>query len=104
MKRNGKTKSGSQRWRCVGCGASATHSIDTAARDLAAFVGWLLSKESQVDMPGQGRTFRRRCARFWEIWPMPEAVDEACRVVYVDGIWVASDCVVLIACSDECWW
>lgn len=101
MKRNGKTKSGSQRWRCVGCGASATHSIDTAARDLAAFVGWLLSKESQVDMPGQGRTFRRRCARFWAIWPMPEAVDEACRVVYVDGIWVASDCVVLIACSDE---
>lgn len=101
MKRNGKTKSGSQRWRCVGCGASATHSIDTAARDLAAFVGWLLSKESQVDMPGRGRTFRRRCARFWAIWPMPEAVDEACRVVYVDGIWVASDCVVLIACSDE---
>ena len=101
MKRNGKTKSGSQRWRCVGCGASATHSIDTAARDLAAFVGWLLSRESQVDMPGQGRTFRRRCARFWAIWPMPEAVDEACRVVYVDGIWVASDCAVLIACSDE---
>ena len=56
MKRNGKTKSGSQRWSCVGCGASATHSIDTAARDLAAFVGWLLSKDSQVDMPGKGRT------------------------------------------------
>ena len=61
MKRNGKTKSGSQRWRCVGCGASATHFIDTAARDLAAFVGWLLSKDSQVDMPGKGRTLRRRC-------------------------------------------
>ena len=39
MKRNGKTGSGSQRWRCVDCEASATHSIDTAARDLAAFVG-----------------------------------------------------------------
>lgn len=25
MKRNGKTKSGSQRWRCVGCGVSVTH-------------------------------------------------------------------------------
>lgn len=70
MKRNGKTGSGSQRWRCVGCGASVAHSIDTAARDLAAFVGWLLSKDSQADMPGQGRTFRRRCARFWAIWPM----------------------------------
>ena len=66
-------------------------------RRLAAF------RESQVDMPGQGRTFRRRCARrFWAIWPMPEAADDQpARVVYVDGIWVASDCVVLIACSDE---
>lgn len=39
MKRNGKTKAGSQRWRCGACGASATHFIDTAARDLASFVG-----------------------------------------------------------------
>ena len=70
MTRTGKTGSGSQRWRCVGCGASVAHSIDTAARDLAAIFGWLLSKDSQADMPGQGRTFRRRCARFWAIWPM----------------------------------
>ena len=34
------------------------------------------------------------------IWPMPEVVDEVFRVVYVDGIWIARDCVVLIACSD----
>ncbi len=32
---------------------------------------------------------------------MPEVVDEVFRVVYVDGIWIARDCVVLIACSDE---
>ena len=86
MKRNGKTKSGSQRWRCTGCGASATHSIDTEARDLALFVRWLLSKDAQADMPGRGRTFRRRTARFWAIWPMPEYVDEIHPVVYVDGI------------------
>ena len=101
MKRNGKTRAGSQRWRCVSCGASAVHGNDTAARDLSAFVGWLLSRETQLDMPGQGRTFRRRTARFWSIWPMPEVVDEVHRVVYVDGIWIARDCVVLIACSDE---
>ena len=44
MKRNGRAPSGAQRWRCRSCGASATHSNDVAARELAAFVGWLLSR------------------------------------------------------------
>lgn len=101
MKRNGRAPSGAQRWRCRSCGASATHSNDVAARELAAFVGWLLSRGTQADMPGRGRTFRRRAALFWPIWPMPEVVDEVFRVVHVDGIWIARDCVVLIACSDE---
>ena len=101
MKRNGRAPSGAQRWLCRSCGASATHSNDVAARELAAFVGWLLSRGTQADMPGRGRTFRRRAAPFWPIWPMPEVVDEVFRVVYVDGIWIARDCVVLIACSDE---
>ena len=91
MKRNGRAPSGAQRWRCRSCGASATHSNDVAARELAAFVGWLLSRGTQADMPGRGRTFRRRAALFWPIWPMPEVVDEAFRVVYVDGIWIARD-------------
>ena len=56
MKRNGKTSAGTQRWRCKSCGASATHSNDTAARELEAFLGWLLGKGStELDMPGQGR-------------------------------------------------
>lgn len=100
MKRNGKTGAGSQRWRCRGCGASRTVRYDDEAARLREFVGWLLSKESQRDMPGQGRAFRRRTASFWSIWPMPEVVDEAHRVVFVDGIWVARDAVVLIACTE----
>ena len=39
MKRNGRAPSGARRWRCRSCGASATHSNDVAARELAAFVG-----------------------------------------------------------------
>ena len=101
MKRNGKTKAGKQRWRYRGCGSSATHSISTDERDLKAFLSWLLSKEAQADMPGQGRTFRRRTSRFWGIWPMPEATGEAHKVVYVDGIYLARNVCVLIACSDE---
>lgn len=101
MKRNGKTKAGSQRWRCKSCGASTVHANDTSSRDLDIFLKWLLSKDSQADMPGQGRTFRRHTSKFWDIWPMPEVVDEIHRVIYVDGIYVGRNIVILIACSDE---
>ena len=70
-------------------------------RCLREFLGWLMSKGSQRDMPGQGRSFRRRTAGFWELWPMPVADGERHRVLYVDGIWLARDLVVLICRSDE---
>ena len=89
MKRNGKTRAGSQRWRCTSCGASSVHGNNTDARELKAFLGWLLSRNRQCDMPGGGRTFRRRMRRFWGVWPVREIVDEVHRAVYVDGIYVA---------------
>ncbi len=101
MKRNGKTSAGRQRWRCPGCGASTTVRRDGDAAELREFLGWLMSKGSQLEMPGQGRTFRRRTARFWELWPMPAADGEWHRVLYVDGIWLAHDLVVLVCRSDE---
>ena len=101
MVRNGRTSSGSQRWRCLSCGTSQVHSIDTSSRDLAAFVAWLLSKGTQLEMPGEGRSFRRRTAGFWGIWPMPGVVDEVHRVIHVDGIHLASDVVILIASGSE---
>lgn len=101
MKRNGRTSAGTQRWRCGACGASTTHGNDVTARDLEAFLRWLFSRDVQADMPGGGRTFRRRTARFWEIWPMPEETGEVHRVVYVDGIYLARDVVVLVARSDD---
>ena len=101
MKRNGKTSAGGQRWRCKGCGASCTHRIDSSAKELDAFLSWLFSKRRQFDMPGQGRTFRRKAARFWRLWPIPPDDGEVHRVVYVDGIYLARDLVVLVACTDE---
>lgn len=99
MKRNGKTKAGSQRWRCADCNASCTNGNDVSQRELNAFLRWLLSNESQSDMPGGGRTFRRHAMRFWGVWPMPEAVDEMHRVIHVDGIYLARGICILIACS-----
>ena len=100
-KRNGRTSSGSQRWRCTACGASTTLRYDDTAARLDEFLGWLLSKDSQAAMPGAGRSFRRRTAEFWEVWPMPVPDGELHRVLYVDGIWVARDLVVLICRSGE---
>lgn len=101
MKRNGRTSAGTQRWRCRECGASATHGNDVSGRELAAFVRWLLSKDTQQSMPGAGRTFRRKAERFWRIWPMPDVVDEVHRVVYVDGIYLDRGLCVLIACTED---
>lgn len=101
IKRNGKTKAGTQRWLCKSCNASMTHSYDDEGKLLKRFLGWLLSRQRLKDMPGGGRTFRRRTARFWALWPLPPVIDEVCRVIYVDGIYLARNIVVLIARSDR---
>ena len=101
MVRNGKTGSGSQRWRCPSCGASRTLKYDTTAARFEEFLSWLLSKDTQSSMPGGGRGFRKRTAEFWRVWPMPAQTGELHRVVYVDGIYLARDLVVLIASSER---
>ena len=98
--KNGRTSSGRQRWRCLSCGASQTVRYDDTAARLEEFLSWLLSKETQAGMPGQGRTFRRRTAEFWRVWPMPPQTGEVHRVIHVDGIYLARDLVVLIASAD----
>ena len=66
----GKTKAGSQRWLCRKCNSSVTHKIDNSAKELQIFLDWLFGKESQSSMPGDGRTFRRKTAKYWNIWPI----------------------------------
>lgn len=100
MVKNGKTSSGKQRWRCLRCGSSHTKKYDTKAKQLEEFLAWLFSKDTLLQMPGQGRTFRRRTSEFWRLWPMPSQTGELHRVVYVDGIYLARDLVILIASSD----
>ena len=58
MKRSGRVSAGSQRWRCGSCGASTTLSYDDTAARLDEFLAWLTSKDTQLSMPGRGRTFR----------------------------------------------
>lgn len=100
-KRFGKTAAGTQRWRCLGCGLTFVNRIDNSAKRLDEFLGWLLSKGRQADMPGGGRTFRRRTAEFWHLWPLPPVTGEVCRVVFVDGMYLGRKACVLVARSDE---
>lgn len=93
-KRNGRTSSGSQRWRCTACGASTTVRYDNTAARLEEFLGWLLSKDSQAAMPGGGRSFRRRTAEFWRSGrcPFPTASCTACSTSTGSGSRATSWC------------
>lgn len=101
MTGHGKTSEGRTRWRCKGCSVSQVAGIDSTAKHLEQFLRWLLSRDRQSDMPGAGRSFRRRTAQFWSPWPMPPVVDEAHDVVFVDGIHLGRKAVILIARTDR---
>lgn len=100
-KRNGTTSSGRRRFRCKRCGSSQTRPIDTAAKRLSLFVRWLLSKATQSEMGYSRSSFKRRTSEFWRIWPISPATGEVHDVVFLDGIWLGRDMVVLIACTRE---
>ena len=65
--KSGKTKAGSQRWLCKNCKTSLTHKINNESKELQIFLDWLFGKESQSTMSGEGRSFRRKTAKFWDI-------------------------------------
>ena len=45
MVKNGKTKAGKQRYRCLECGSSPSRRYALQARDLKLFLDWLLGKQ-----------------------------------------------------------
>lgn len=100
MKRNGKTSAGAQRRRCGSCGASATHRIDSTARELASFLRRLFPNRRQGDFGRSSRTFRRKAPRFRKMRPPPSCAGEVRDAVFPDGIRV-SGLVVLIARTKE---
>ena len=100
MIRHGKTASGKQRYRCKACCVTGCKTIDNTAKRLQEFLDWLLSNNSQSDMRGGGRSFRRRTSCFWQLWPLPALVRECYPVVYVDAIHLGRQAVVMIACND----
>ena len=52
-------------------------------------------------MQEDGRGFRRKISKFWEIWPMPPKIESPMNVVYVDGIYLSRKACILICCNEE---
>ncbi|WP_424115871.1 hypothetical protein [Rothia mucilaginosa] len=61
MIRHGRTSSGRQHWRCKPCQITRLNKIGSTAKHLDEFLVRLLSRRRQSDLPGGGRSFRRRC-------------------------------------------
>ena len=101
MVRNGRTAARTQRWLCKPCRATATHRIDNDAKLLKTFLDRLFSSRTQGETRRSARTFRRKCAKFWKAWPIPQPTGEVHRVVFVDGLRIAGNAHVLIASTDE---
>lgn len=99
--RNGTNKSGSQRWLCRSCSLTFTPKIDNSSKQLAIFLKWLFGKETQKNMRGEGRTFRRKTARFWDIWPMPPIVESKQDVLFLDGIYLSRKACILVCCNEK---
>ena len=99
--KNGKTKAGTQRWLCKECSDTFTNPIDNSTKQFVQFQHWLFSKAVQKEMPGAGKSFRRKISKFWEIWPMPPKIESPMNVVYVDGIYLSRKACILICCNEE---
>ncbi len=99
--KNGNTKFGTQRWLCKNCKSSFTQKIDNDVKQFKVFLDWLFSKEIQSDMLGEGRTFRRKTSKFWEMWAMPPKIEESKDVVFVDGIYLSRKACILICCDEK---
>lgn len=99
-KRNGKTNAGSQRWYCNQCSCSFTNKVNKTNNNLQIFLDWLFGKHTQLDMAGDGRSFRRKTSQFWELWLLPPKVESSSSVVFVDGIYLARNACILICCNE----
>ena len=100
MVKNGHTSAGAQRWRCNVCKRTITKRNLTISKDFDAFSTWLLTSKKQKDMAGAGSTFRRRCKKFWDLWPIAPVIDSHFDVLYADGIYLRkAQVVILIVCA-----
>lgn len=97
IKKNGHTPSGKQRYLCLSCKTSFTYSYTDKYKDFHLFLDYILHPYTQHDYSIPPRTLRSRITPYWAYWPLPSRVYDTYDVVFVDGIYLKRDCVILIA-------
>lgn len=97
----GQTKKGTQRWYCKNCNRVVTKAHNKEIYGFKLFLSWLLSKASEDELPVSARSFRRHNEKYWKYWAIPEYIDEVHKVIFCDGIYLARNVVVLIACTEK---
>ena len=114
MKKSGRTAAGVQRWKCTTRNASTTAATSAApglrsrrrsgphpqeTADFALFISWVTSSSSQARLyHGDDRAFRRRTSWCWQVpVPAPTPAARDLDQVFIDGIWLHHDWVLLIA-------
>ena len=100
--KNGRHRSGTQRWRCRDCGASTVRKRpDLVEREqLRRFLRWLSGKESQAELgSGTGRSFRHATAWCWSLEPRLPVTGEVHEAILVDGVWIGSWCLLIAQSS-----
>ena len=114
MKKSGRTAAGTQHWKCTTCNASTAAAASAASSlrsrrrsgphpqettDFALFISWITSSSSQARLHhGDDRAFRRRTSWCWQVpVPAPNPAARDLDQVFIDGIWLHHDWVLLIA-------
>ena len=103
MRRNGRTRAGSQRWKCVACslGATVPRPDERLDADLRVFLGWLLSGRRQADMGTGSRMFRKRGQWCWGIRPEIPPCSARHHTVMADGTYMNHDWCLIVAIDGE---
>lgn len=103
MRKNGRTKAGSQRWKCMECslGTTAPRLDGRHDADLRAFLGWLLSGRAQGDMGPGPRAFRKRIQWCWNIRPVIAPPTARHHTVMADGTYMNHGWCLIIAIDGE---
>ncbi len=106
MKKNGRTAKGVQRWKCAACSLSSTMPQENAgrARQLDAFLGWLLGRASQsaCDANGDSRALRKRTAWCWNVRPVIPPPMVKHHTVMADGTYMNHGWCLVIAIDCVC--
>ncbi|RSX52405.1 transposase [Bifidobacterium callimiconis] len=103
MRKNGRTKAGSQRCKCTDCslGVTAPRPDRKHDADLRAFLDWLLSGRTQGDMGPGPRALRKRIQWCWNVRPVIPPPIVRHHTVMADGTYMNHGWCLIVAVDGE---